>query len=135
VAARLRPLGDRRVHPGRGRRAGLGGPSHLDRHQRPGPVRHLHIGPGVPQNSTTTAACSAAAATSAPMNSRSSAASSMMKLTPKGRSVSSRTWVARRRTGSGGSPAAPSTPRPPAFDTAATSSGPAAALMPAHHTG
>jgi hypothetical protein len=54
----------------------------------------------------------------------------MMKLTPNGGPVSSRTRAPRRRISSGGAPAAPSTPRPPAAETAATKSGPAAAPHP-----
>jgi hypothetical protein len=61
--------------------------------------------------------------------------SSMITLTPKGRSVSSRVRPISRRISAGSRPLMPRTPKPPAFETAETNSGPAAVPMPADKIG
>src|SRR5438105_1175281 len=59
----------------------------------------------------------------------------MITLTPKGRLVSSRVLSMRSWTRSGDAPLTPRTPKPPASETAATSSGPATDPMPAERIG
>src|SRR2546423_12234012 len=59
----------------------------------------------------------------------------MMMLIPIGRSVRLRVLATRFVISSGGIPLTPSTPNPPALDTAAASSGPAAVPMPAEKMG
>src|SRR5207248_1612017 len=61
--------------------------------------------------------------------------SSMMKLTPKGRVVRSRIRPISAGMASARNDDAPTTPNPPAFETAAARSGPAAVPMPAQKIG
>src|SRR5205823_8681903 len=59
----------------------------------------------------------------------------MMKLAPKGCVVRSRTWAISPGIASGRKADAPITPKPPALETAAARSGPAAVPMPAQKIG
>src|SRR6266545_321989 len=99
-------------------------------------------GAGGPQNSTSSGTrASIDAAIPSPTKARSSSEecgsskSAMMTLTPNGRSVRSRTAAMRRRSSSAGTPLPPSTPQPPAPETAATSSGPAEIPKPTEKIG
>src|SRR5919204_2318830 len=59
----------------------------------------------------------------------------MMMFAPNGRSVSSRVRAMRRSISSGGMALKPRTPHPPAFETAAASSGPAPSPKPTEKIG
>jgi hypothetical protein len=78
---------------------------------------------------TRTVACSSRQASIVPRR------SGKTTLTPKGRSDSSRSRLICRRTNLAGRLAVPSTPSPPAFETAAANSGPAADPIPAERIG
>src|SRR5207253_1317246 len=96
-------------------------------------------GAGSPQKSTTAATRSVIAAFTCwrvtALSSSEASRSSMMKLTPKGRVVRSRIRPISAGMASARNDDAPTTPKPPALETAAARSGPAPVPMPAENIG
>src|SRR5438552_4297517 len=96
-------------------------------------------GAGSPQKRMTAATRSVIAALTCwrviALSSSEESRSSMMKLTPNGRGVRSRTWAISPGIASGRKADAPITPKPPALETAAARSGPAPVPMPAENIG
>src|SRR5438093_1974921 len=96
-------------------------------------------GAGSPQKRITAATRAAMAALTCwrviALSSSEKSRSSMMMLTPNGRVVRSRTWAIRAGMASARNDDAPTTPKPPALETAAARSGPAAVPMPAQKIG
>lgn len=107
---------------------------HHHRHRRD-QLPDRRRGAGSPQNSTSSGTRAATAASICPPSTAGSSNSSMSRFRSNGRPVSSRTRAIRRWISAAGRLAPPSTPQPPAADTAAASSGPADTSKPTEKTG